>query len=38
MVHCSNSVKMVEGVVYLLTLFTDKWLYEPTIIINANHC
>ena len=37
MVHGSHTVKMVQGVVDLLTLFTDEGLYEATVVVFADH-
>ena len=31
------TIKMVEGIVDLLTLFTDEGLYEPTVVLHTDH-
>ena len=37
MMHRSNTVQMIKGIVNLLTLFTNKGLNEATIVIHADH-
>ena len=37
MMHRSNTVQMIKGIVNLLTLFTDKGLNEATIVVNTDH-
>ena len=32
------TIKMIQGIVDLLTLFTDEGLYEPTVILHTDHC
>ena len=36
--HCPNAVEMIECIVNLLALFTDKRLDKTTIVIHADHC
>ena len=38
MVHGTYAIQMIERIVNLLTLFTNKRLYEATVVIDANHC
>ena len=37
MTHGPHPIKMVEGIVYLLTLFTDKRLYKTAVVVNTDH-
>ena len=37
MMHGSNTVQMIKGIVNLLTLFTNKGLNETTIVVNTDH-
>ena len=37
MMHRSNTVQMIKGIVNLLTLLTDKGLNETTIVVNTDH-
>ena len=37
MMHRSNTVQMIKGIVNLLTLFTNKGLNETTIVVNTDH-
>ena len=35
--HSTYTIKMIESIADLLTLFTDKRLHEAAIIVNTDH-
>ena len=37
MVHGTHTVEVIERIIYLLALLTDKRLYEAAVVVDTDH-